>query len=716
MGRFWRRLAALVFIALAPAAAAAQAARPAAQPGEAPSTLVADQVTFEGDEVLVATGNVEVFSEGRRLRADRLVYDRRSDRVQVEGNVRLREADGTIVEGTEATFDERFEEGILRSARIILNGRTQIAGAEMIRREGRFNDLRQVTASSCRVCTPGETPLWELRARRVVHDELNGQVYLYNARFRVAGVPIFWMPALRVPDGSEPRVRGFLTPSARSNSELGFGVRLPYFVPLGDHADLTLYPYIAERTRTLEARYRQAFVRGQITARGAVSRDDLLPGQNRGFFFLDGVFSLPRAYVLRFDIETTSDDPYLRDYNFSEKDRLDSAIGVSRIRERERIEAALTYYESLRADVPNFSEPQFVADAGWHRRTRPPVLGGWLDARLIGQIVTQEGSLDVLGRDTEQVRGQVDWQRVWIAAPGLRVTAQGRVEASAERIENDSQFERWQTGVAPTGALTFGYPLLRRSADGGTQLIEPVAQVAWTGDDGIVAPNDDSTAVTLGTGNLFSLNRFPGLDRREEGGRANLGLRWRTTRPNGLGLSLTGGRVYRFDDTDQFPEGSGLSGRRSNWLAQVDVDLAARLDFGSLLLLDDDLDPTLNETRLTYRAGRFDLVSTYAWQRAESSAQLIDDVSELGAFAGLRLSRRFYGRAGLRQDFTADRTNYSELGLVFENDCVRVDLSAEREFRAVDDVEPVTSFAIEVTLAGLGSAPAAPARRCGTTR
>lgn len=686
--------------------------------GEAPgdvTALVADLVRIDGNDRLVAEGNVEVFTRGRRLRASRIVYDRATDRVQIDGPITLRDADGTLVLADAADLDTDLTDGILHGARIVLNERLQIAGAEMTRRDGRFSDLRQVAASSCKVCARGQTPLWEIRAARVIHDEAAGQIYFYNARFRIAGIPVFYLPALRVPDGTDPRVRGFLPPSFVASSILGNGIKLPWFLPLGDHADVTLTPYVTEDdSTTLQAQYRQAVVRGDLAVEGAVSRDRLEPDETRGYLFARQTWALPRDFSLLARVETTSDDAYLRDYGFSDKDRLDSAIAVSRVRPGELIAADITHFQSLRADSDDSDEPDLVAYGRWDRRMAAPGVGGWVDLDLAAQAFQRESDADIDGRDMAQLRGRAGWRNTWTGPAGLRLAGRADATLDVKQIGDDSRFDAVQAGIWPQGALTLSWPLIRPGDGGGYQILEPVAQIAHTVDSGITSPNDDSTAVTLDTGNILSLNRFPGLDRAETGTRANLALRWSAQDAAGVRVALTGGRIYRFSDTDQFSESSGLAGARSDWLAQVDLDVTDEIRFRTLALLDDDLDLSIFEARLGWNGpGRLVLASNYIWQSADRAVNLTENVSELFTAASVPLTRTWSARGEVRRDFTAGRTNRSGLVLAYANECVRVDLSVTRRFRATSDPEPTTTYGLTVELAGFGSADGDPAAaRC----
>ena len=100
---------------------------------------------------------------------------------------------------------------------------------------------------------------------------------------RVKGLPIAYLPYLRMPDPSVDRARGFLVPEAVLTSNLASGLKLPYFIPLGISSDLLITPYFSSKTKTLEYRYRNKFRKGELTVKGAFSDDDLVNKDFRYF-------------------------------------------------------------------------------------------------------------------------------------------------------------------------------------------------------------------------------------------------------------------------------------------------------------------------------------------------------------------------------------------------------------------------------------------------
>lgn len=299
----------------------------------APATLIADHIRFEqGSQIIRAEGSVEIFYQGTRLRAATVVYDGAKDRVQVGGPITLIEASGrTVIFADFAELSADLRDGVLRSARLVLERQLQIAANSIERREGRYTVLQQAVASSCEVCADNPVPLWEIRANRVIHDQKERQIYFDNASFRVMGIPVAWFPRLRLPDPTLERATGFLSPSVRANDETGTHLRLPYFFTLGDHADLTLTPWIGlGPSDTVELRYRQAFRAGELELSGALSRDGLLPQSPRGYLALEGAFDLARGFALDLSLQGVSDRGYLTTYGFPETDLLENTIRISR--------------------------------------------------------------------------------------------------------------------------------------------------------------------------------------------------------------------------------------------------------------------------------------------------------------------------------------------------------------------------------------------------
>ena len=695
------------------------------------ATLLADRVDVSGDRVLTASGGVVVWYDGARLVASRVVYDGGTGQLAIEGPIHLTRPDlagtpdDTILIADQAQLDEDLQDGILRGARLVLARELQLAASEVRRTgQGRMTTLSHVVASSCQVCASDPTPLWEIRARSITHDNVTRRLYFDRPEFRAFGVPIGVLPALTTPDPTVERMTGFLRPRFRATTALGFGVKLPYFVTLGDHADVTVTPYLAlNRTSTVELRYRQAFSNGATEWNGAISRDDIRPGETRGYVFGAARFDLPRDYTLAAQVQTASDRAYLLNYDITEADRLWSGLMLERYRRDRMLNARIGNYQTLRDDENDSTSPGLVADTMWQRAFTPPApIGGrgWLEWSIHAHRRSSDD--DQLGRDAVRASVAADWRRQQLLGGGLVGAAQARLDGDLYEIGQDSRYDDTVARAHPAVGVELRWPLASRGT-GATHMLEPVAQLVWSprrddgdddgrtgggdrdgdgdADEGDEVPNEDSTLAEFDEGNLFSFNRSPGWDRREGGLRANLGLTWTRIDPTGWSLGLTAGRVLRSSDKDGGLTGP-VSGRQSDWLLAAHFADPRGLAISNRALFDDGFDLSSDELRVGVLRPNVQVSAGYLWIDAENEPGRVRDVSELSARTGFQLAAGWWATTDTRYDFVADRAQKTELGLQYRNECITVDLSLDRRFTSSDSVSPDTSFGLSVQLGGFG--------------
>ncbi len=686
------------------------------------AALVADSVRVDASGKLIADGGVEVYYQGRTLRAQQIIYDRTNDRLIITGPIVLIDGTGTILIAEQADLAADLTEGVLQSARLVLNRELQLAASQIQRIGGRYTQLDNTVASSCKVCASNPTPLWEIRAKRVLHDQQERQIYFDRAQFRVAGLPVLYFPRLRMPDPTLKRATGLLRPTFRTTSNLGTGVKLPYFFALGPSRDLTITPYISTKdAQSVDLRYRQAFRTGGIEVSGAVSRDRIMPGDIRYYLNATGAFSLPRDFKLAFRGELVSDPAYLLDYGLPAKDRLDSRVEVTRTRRNEYLSGRLIGFKSIRAGEDNSTLPSIITDVTFHRRFSGGPLGGEAGLRFQthSHWRSSEDPLDsnldgfADGRDVSRVSLRLDYRRNWILPSGIVGTVLGEATADAYRVGQDAAFGGNTARLHGGVAVELRWPWARAGTGGVGHVVEPVVQVVWSPRGAETLQNEDSSLVEFDEGNLFSLNRSPGSDLTERGGRVNLGFGYTRVDPAGWTLSAAVGRVFRVADLGQFSVASGLDGRNSDWLAALQLSLPDGLGLTHRMLVDETIGLTKSETRVNLAHDRFAVAGSYTWVMADTAENRDTAISELALNGSYRLTDGWTARGQALYDFQADRANRAGLGLQYRNECVAVDLSLSRRFTSSTNVQPTTDFGLSVELVGFGGgATAGPSRQC----
>ena len=701
-----KRVLLSVLLLILPLAAQAQTSEPA--------TLVADRILFGRTTDLVAEGNVEVFWNGIRLKATRIRFDPRVDKLTIEGPIEMDDGTGNVIFAEQAEIDTKLQDGIMRAAKLIIQDRLTITADTLERQGQRYTTLRRVAASACEVCEKNPVPLWEVRAESVVHDQVAQQVRFRNAQLRMFDFPIFWLPTLKIPDPSVERANGFLVPRLRTTTSLGVGLKLPYFVTFGQHADFTITPYLSPNTRTMELQFRRATPTGSYQFDAAVSSDDIRPGDLRAYLFGKGAFRLPGDFIATADIQLTSDEGYLLDYDYSSLDRLTNEVAVTKTTANSFFTASVRNIRTLRdSELPiKDTLPSSLINVSWERRFRPDMLPGTFDVNLALDGFERVSNADMLGRDVLRAKSEVIWSARRVFDLGLVADAKLGAKGLFYLIGEDTTYDNQIINVAPAATVSLRWPLMKRTA-GGTSLIEPVLQVGWSDVYGKTVPNEDSTVAEFDEGNLLALSRFPGDDRTETGVRTAIGINWAHDFASGWTFGASAGRLFRFEAQSDFTDASGLEDIHSDWLFSVRATNPDGLSFNSRFLVAPNTTITKATASLDWSNRRFDLSAGYNWAIADLGENRPDPLSEVTFDGDWYVSEGWTASAEFRYDPRESDVRNATLGVTYQNECITVDFGVSRRFTASTSVDPTTDVNLRVALGGFGE-KAGPARRvCG---
>ena len=708
---------------------------PLAQPAFAQSsaqeaqfaTLVADELRIDGTDLLVAQGNVEALFGTTRLQARRVVYDRRDGRLQIDGPLVLNDGREVIILADQAEMSDALRRRLIRSARVVFDEQLQIAAHSVERLDGRFTEMNNVIASSCEICAQQRTPLWEIRARRVVHDEMEQQVYFENAQFRMFGLPLAYIPRLRVPDPRLQRASGFLSPQFSIDTGHGVGLRAPYFLVLSQDKDLTLTPFLGSKgTQALEFRYRQAFASGLLELGGLVARDSIRPGTTRGFGYAEGEFALGRGYMFSFNLIQPTDQRVLDDYDRGAA-RLTSDITLQQVRRDARMRVQLLQFRSMRLNDVNATLPNQVGQAVLERRMDVPGLGGVAGFRLEAHLhqrrqalgaaalpaATPSMTTGVRPRRIGRLSVDLDWRRDTVLPWGVLGAVGGHVGLDQFSLsDTGGVFPNSATRITPNLMAELRWPLVRRGADAVTHVIEPVAQVIWGRDRLDTLPHEGNRLPELDEGNLFSYDRFASRDIREGGLRANLGISWTRRDADGWSSTLTLGRIWRQRDLGQFATATPLSGRQSDWFVAGSIDTLAGLQLSNRSVFTSDFRLQRTALELDWTGENYTISTSYMRIIDNPFEGRLRTASEW-SFDGTRDIDDFWtARVGWRYDVARNRAARAMVGLGYENECLRMAIGIERQFASATSVDDRTSLGMSVDILGLGGNPSRARSRC----
>ncbi len=326
---------ALMQAAALPAASQNLAERITRQSGDA-KTAGKDRLLVHADEMLfdrnkntvAARGNAQLYYQGRVLQADRVLYDRNNNKVYAEGHAKMTERDGTVAYAERFELTDNFKDGFIDSLRTDTADRTHLSAPRAERTGGDVTTLDRGTYSACEACKddPSKPPLWQVRAKRIIHNDTEQMVYFEDAAFELMGVPIAWLPYFSVADPNVLRKSGILTPHVSFNSALGAGVSIPVFWALAPNYDLTVTPSFYSRQGFFgQAEWRHQLVNGSYNIRAAgVFQNDpdafAAPpygsGNKRARGSLEswGLFYINERWRVGWDLSLVSDKWFQSDY------------------------------------------------------------------------------------------------------------------------------------------------------------------------------------------------------------------------------------------------------------------------------------------------------------------------------------------------------------------------------------------------------------------
>ncbi len=279
------------------------------------------------------------------------------------------------------------------------------------------------------------------------------------------------------------------------------------------------------------------------------------------------------------------------------------------------------------------------------------------------------------------------------------------------RIRQDPDYDAGTGRLSAILSTEARLPLQKTGPGGGSHLLEPVVQLAWSEQTEATVPNEDSLLVEFDEGNLLALSRFPGNDETETGLRGTLGVNYTGRFAAGNSVDLTFGRIYRAEAQPAFPDGSGLAGRQSDWLAASRLTLGSSIEVIGRALLDSEFGTRQSEARITYAQPGFLVGGSLSWIGAEPAENRPDDIAELRLFSGVDIGRHW--RTGLSgyYDFTERDAAEAAVTVRYRTECLDARLALTRRFTDTETIRPKTSFGFQVELVGFGTGAANEAYR-----
>lgn len=711
------------------------------QTGGTPVPANDDEVTFSAEtleydndgDIVTAAGDVRMLRAGNRLRADKVVWNRKTGEVTADGNVAVVNPGGDTAYGDHVQLTDTLKDGVIENLLLVLEDGGRLAADRGTRVNG-VSTLERAAYTPCRVLDDQNCPTdpsWKITAVRVVHDPIRHRISYKNARLDLFGLPLIWLPGLSHPDGSEGGGSGLLMPDFQYSRVNGFEIATPYYVQLAPNRDLTITPHLyTEVLPALQAEYRQLTSLGAYRISGMATYGSRLPAgttgpdmdsrrQLRGYLEGNGRFQLDPLWSVSLSGRITTDKTFMRRYDLSRDDRLRSTFNVERIDTDSYLSIAGWAVQSLRVEDRAGLQPIALPAIDYRLRLDDPVLGG--------RIQLQANSLNIIrteGQDTQRAFAGARWDLRGYTPLGqeLTLTAYTRADIyhTNDVLATVTPSYRGKDGWSGRGiaalAVDMRWPFVGEFLSG-TQRITPRVQVVATPrTKNLDIPNEDARSVDLEDSNLFALNRFPGYDRWEDSSRVTYGVEWAVDLPR-FSLRSVIGQSYRLNSRPSIlPEGTGLSGSYSDIVGRttlkygslVELTHRYRLDKDSLAIRRNELDLTLGSSR-TYLSAAYLRLN----RNVDPTIEDLRDREEVRLGARVQVAKYWSIFGSTVVDLTGRQEDPMSLsdgfepvrhrvGILYDDDCIELGVTWRRDYDAIGDARRGNSFLLRVALKNLG--------------
>lgn len=715
--------AALAALLAAAAPATAQTTTPGATLGGArgapsqglPVVLSANVVEYDGEkDVITARDKVVVFQGDRVVTGDRLIYDRKAKKLTLEGNVTITEPGGETIFASRAELTDDLKDGLIENFRMLFPDGTKVASPGAARAGGNKNVMSRVVFSPCKLCErdPNRPPLWQMRARQVIHDQVEQEISYRDAVFEVFGVPIFYTPYFAHPDPTVKRKSGILAPSYGSDSKLGYHFRVPYFYVIGPNADLTITPMVMSRQPpAIFVDYRERFRNGQVWIDGSFTYAQTFKdnGDPSGRF-------KPRGHIFgafKYDIDATwragaegghvIDDFYLSRYNISSIDTIHSHAYVEGFMGRNYAALRVMHFRGLRRDDDN-DRIGFVAPYAVYNAFGAPD-GRWGRWHFNSQIVSVNR---VEGAQNRRMSLDVGWRLPYTHSTGWQLVATADLRADLFWVNN---VERTGLPTAngffgrfyPQIVLDWRYPFVRELGNV-RNVVEPRVQLVLQpkGLNTSRISNEDSIDFEFDDSSLFSHNRYPGRDRVDDGSRVVYGVT-SSFYGNGGGKAefFIGQSLRFFGDTNHFRD-SGIVRDLSDIVGRVyikplryfEMNYRFRLDARTLSSRRHELSAAAGVPAFRGTVNYLDLV--------ESGGGEFTARRELTLGASSQITENWRAAGSVTYDAANRKVQRFGISGTYQDECCTITATFTHGFAVLSDQKATNRFTVTVVLKHLG--------------
>ncbi|EJB5573393.1 LPS assembly protein LptD [Citrobacter freundii] len=695
---------------------------------ELPVTINADNAKGNYPDDAVFTGNVDIAQGNSRLQADEVQLHQKQAEGQPEpirtvdalGNVHY-DDNQVILKGPKGWSNLNTKDTNIWEGDYQMVGRQGRGKADLMKQRGenRYTILENGSFTSC---LPG-SDTWSVVGSEVIHDREEQVAEIWNARFKLGPVPVFYSPYLQLPVGDKRR-SGFLIPNAKYSTNNYFEFYLPYYWNIAPNMDATITPHYMHRRGGImwenEFRY--------LTQAGAglmefdylnsdkVYEDEHPKDDNsrRWLFYWQHAGVLDQVWRFNVDYTKVSDTSYFNDfdnkYGSSTDGYATQKFSVGYAVQNFDATVSTKQFQVFDAQNSNSYSAQPQLDVNYYQNDVGP-----FDTRIYGQAVHFVNTNDNMPEATRvhleptiNLPLSNNWGSINTEAK-LLATHYQQTNLDWYNANNTTQLDDSANRVMPQfkvdGKMVFERDM-QMLAPGYTQTLEPRAQYLYVPyRDQSHIYNYDSSLLQSDYSGLFRDRTYGGLDRIASANQVTTGVTSRVYDDAAVErFNISVGQIYYFtesrtgddnikwendDKTGSLVWAGDTYWRISDrWGLRSGIQYDTRLD--SVATSSSSIEYRRDENRmlqLNYRYASSEYIQATLPSYYSTAEQYKNGISQVGAVASFPIADRWSIVGAYYFDTNVNKEADSMLGLQYNSCCYAIRFGYERKLNGWDNTQ-----------------------------
>lgn len=696
---------------------------------ELPVTINADNTKGNYPDDAVFTGNVDIAQGNSRLQADEVQLHQKQAEGQPEpirtvdalGNVHY-DDNQVILKGPKGWSNLNTKDTNIWEGDYQMVGRQGRGKADLMKQRGenRYTILENGSFTSC---LPG-SDTWSVVGSEVIHDREEQVAEIWNARFKLGPVPVFYSPYLQLPVGDKRR-SGFLIPNAKYSTNNYFEFYLPYYWNIAPNMDATITPHYMHRRGGImwenEFRY--------LTQAGAglmefdylnsdkVYEDEHPKDDNsrRWLFYWQHSGVMDQVWRFNVDYTKVSDTSYFNDfdnkYGSSTDGYATQKFSVGYAVQNFDATVSTKQFQVFDAQNSNSYSAQPQLDVNYYQNDVGP-----FDTRIYGQAVHFVNTNDNMPEATRvhleptiNLPLSNNWGSINTEAKLLATHYQQTnldwYNSNPQNTKLDDSANRVMPQFKVDGKMVFERDM-QMLAPGYTQTLEPRAQYLYVPyRDQSHIYNYDSSLLQSDYSGLFRDRTYGGLDRIASANQVTTGVTSRVYDDAAVErFNISVGQIYYFtesrtgddnikwendDKTGSLVWAGDTYWRISDrWGLRSGIQYDTRLD--SVATSSSSIEYRRDENRmlqLNYRYASSEYIQATLPSYYSTAEQYKNGISQVGAVASFPIADRWSIVGAYYFDTNVNKEADSMLGLQYNSCCYAIRFGYERKLNGWDNTQ-----------------------------